>query len=580
MIFVIALYTLLSAVAPFIWVFVPARIIWLSSTGQKNDLLWLLVCAGFLAVLTSFGLAFLKGNFRMRMNNIRYNLIRDLMRISLDMPYQNTLNIKTLENIKLANQSLVSPVMGAGGIILTMQQLFGEILASLGFVWLLSTLSPWMMLILLMVVLGTFALSKKAADREEKAWEESESINMKTEFLFNFVKDPANKKDISLFSLYDLIKSYIQNFIKASQDIEKAVSLKTFTNETAIAGLDLIRDTALFGWLAFLFLQGHIDSSLFFLYSIGSISFVVIAQQCMKDIATIRKEEQRFSTFMNLPHLLGFEEKYEASFNGLDLNNQGLNIEVHHLSFSYPGSEKPALNNLNLNIRSGEKLALVGENGSGKSTLIKLLCRLYRPEKGQILVNGMDIWKIPEEAYRELLSVVFQDAMVFPFSVRENIAMSEQASSALLELALEESELKPIVDSLAKGSETTLLRLLDDEGRDLSGGERQKLFLARALYKKNSRFLILDEPSASLDPLAERALYEHYGKMTEGKTSLFVSHRLASTRFCDHIALLEDGKIQEYGTHDSLIALGGTYANLFEIQAKNYRESMKSKEQS
>ena len=572
MILMMIIYTIISAIYPFIWVIVPAKIITFSTENNFSNILLLLVVTGLLAIIASFALSFLKGNYRMRMNNVRYHLIRDLMKFSLDMPYENTLNTKTLDEIKLANESVLNPQAGAGGIILTMLQIMGELLASLGFIGLFSTLSPFILLFILTLVVGTFLLSEYISKKEYAFWNKNSIEDRRTDMLLNFAREPMNKKDIRAFNLYSLIQTYVNRYIENINTLMKSMLAKRFRVDTAIALLDFLRDGALYAWLIYQFLNNQINASQFYLYTAGIISFVVTAQQCMMDFAKIRKESTQFENFMKISVIAeGASEEIDQRL--VQKYENGVDINIREVSFCYPGSERNVLSHLNLHISPGEKLALVGENGSGKSTLIKLLCRLYRPTSGEILVDQQNIWDIPFEEYRKLLSVIFQDATILPFSIKENITMSVHADEEDLKNAIEDSQLTDTIQRLPKKINTSLLRILDDEGTDLSGGQKQKLYLARALYKTESKILFLDEPTAALDSLAEKALYEQYGKIAYAKTSLFVSHRLASTQFCDHIAFLRNGAIQEYGTHHELIEKQGMYHELFEIQAKNYRDS-------
>lgn len=566
------IYTILSAIYPFIWVIVPAKIISLSTEKDFSNILMLLVVAGLLAILASFTLSFLKGNYRMRMNNVRYHLIRDLMKYSLNMPYENTLNTKTLDEIKLANDSVLNPRAGAGGIILTLLQITGELLASIGFIGLFSTLSPIILLFILPLVIGTFLLGEYISKKEYAFWNNNSTEDRRTDALLNFARDPMNKKDIQVFNLYSLIQIYVNRYIGNINSLMQSMSSKKLRVDTAIAVLDFLRDGALYAWLIYQFLHNQINASQFYLYTSGIISFVVIAQQCMMDFAKIRKESTQFENYMKIS-VKSESTAQEIGHLSIQKIDDGVDIDIREVSFCYPGNDRNILTNFNLHISPGEKLALVGENGSGKSTLIKLLCRLYRPTSGEIFVNHQNIWDIPFEEYRKLLSVIFQDATILPFSIKENITMSVHAEEDDLKKAVEDSQLTDTIERLPKKLETSLLRILDDEGTDLSGGQKQKLYLARALYKTESKILLLDEPTAALDSLAERALYEQYGEIANTKTSLFVSHRLASTQFCDHIAFLRNGSIQEYGTHQELIAKQCLYYELFEIQAKNYRDS-------
>ena len=244
-----------------------------------------------------------------------------------------------------------------------------------------------------------------------------------------------------------------------------------------------------------------------------------------------------------------------------------------NVSFCYPKAEKYALKNLNLTVKAGERLAVVGLNGAGKSTFIKLLLRLYEPTEGRILLNGTDISEYDKEAYYGIFGPVFQDVNLFAFPLAENVSMKspqetdrEKARSCLIDAGFGEK-----LTELSQGVDTEILKVIHDDGVDLSGGEKQKLALARALYK-DAPVVVLDEPTAALDALAEAKLYQDFDKLIGDKTAVYISHRLSSTQFCDHVAMFRDGELIEYGTHESLLSKAGAYAEMFRIQAQYYLE--------
>lgn len=576
---IMMVFTILSGIYPFIWVIIPAKIISLSSTGDVSLMLRYVILGGVLSVLCTMGTSFLRGNYRMRMNNVRYHLIRDLMKHSLTMPYENTLNPEQLTKIELADISVRSPVQGAGGMILSMLNLFGGLFAAVGFLGLMSTLSWIIMMILFLLVLGAFYFNSKAAAHEESTYDKLGDLERKYYHTTNIMMDSSYGKDIRLYSLMDVIKNYCNNLIHQFEIISVSINKKYIQMDTAVAFLNILRDAAVFGYISALLLNNQIDASQFFLYTTGTTSLVVILQESMKQISGIKKESNRFSHFISLMEQEKAmpEDITETDDRKRELSSKAVTIDIVNVSFRYPMNKKNVLDNLNLRIKQGEKMALVGENGSGKTTLIKLLCKFYKPDSGNIYINGIDINQIPESIYWEIIGAVFQDAMVFPFSIRDNITLEENADEDKLNKAIHDSKIEGITNGLPKGMDTVLLRILDDEGLDISGGQRQKLYLARALYKDN-RFLMLDEPTAALDPLAEAELYQQYDSLSQGKTSLYISHRLASTKFCDRVAFLKEGKIAELGTHDELMDLEGEYKSLFDIQAKYYKESEEGKE--
>lgn len=249
-------------------------------------------------------------------------------------------------------------------------------------------------------------------------------------------------------------------------------------------------------------------------------------------------------------------------------------FEFHHVSYRYLKAEKDALTDLNLTISPGEKLAVVGLNGAGKTTMIKLLLRLYDPTEGFISLNGVDIRRFRKDEYYKIFSPVFQNVEVFAATLAENISLlpAEVTDKEKVTRCIEQAGLGNRLAELPKGVDTEILKIVEEDGIDLSGGEKQKLALARALYK-GAPVIVLDEPTAALDALAEKQLYERFDTMVGPRSAVYISHRLASTRFCDRIAMFADGRMVEYGTHDELMAKGGEYARMFDVQAQYYREN-------
>lgn len=271
--------------------------------------------------------------------------------------------------------------------------------------------------------------------------------------------------------------------------------------------------------------------------------------------------------FLDIP-----DEKYKGTIPTEKRDDNEYEFEFRHVWFKYPNSEQYVLKDINLRWRIGEKMALVGRNGCGKSTLVKLLCRLYDPTEGEITLNGIDIRKYKYEEYMDLFSVVFQDSKLFSFSIAENVAASVEYDTDRVTDCVTRAGLGERLNSLENGVGTYLYKNFDEQGVEISGGEAQKIMLARAIYK-GAPFIVLDEPTAALDPISEHDIYTKFNSIVGTRTAIYISHRLSSCRFCDEITVMDSGRIVERGTHDSLIAKGETYAALWAAQAEYYKET-------
>lgn len=290
----------------------------------------------------------------------------------------------------------------------------------------------------------------------------------------------------------------------------------------------------------------------------------------MMNIAKLNARADKIAYYRNL-------YDYPNKFNhgeGCTTPASDIKIEFREVWYKYTGAEDYTIKGLNLTIEPGESIALVGMNGAGKTTLVKLICGLYAPAKGEILVNGKRIDEYNIEEYYTLISAVFQEIDNVAFTIQEFVSSSDPDKPTAKDdaiAALKSAGIWEKISSLPCGIDTHLQKGVYEDAVDLSGGQMQKLLLARAIYK-DGPILILDEPTAALDPIAENNLYLQYRELTKGKTSIYISHRFASTRFCDRIILLQDGVITESGTHDELMALNGQYAYMFGVQSQYYKE--------
>jgi len=378
-------------------------------------------------------------------------------------------------------------------------------------------------------------------------------------------------KDVRIFGMGPWLKDIYASALKLYLDFAVREQREYLKADLIDLVMSIVRNGVAYWYLISMTLREGLPASQFLLYftAIGGFTawvtgilsgFSKLHKQCL-DLSTLRE-------FLELPEQFRF-----ADGKPLPLQADGkYTLELRNVTFRYPGAEKDTLTNVNLTIPAGEKLAIVGLNGAGKTTLVKLLCGLYDPTEGAVLLNGEDIRQFNRNDYYEHFSAVFQQFALLDVTMAENVAQTfENINMDRVKDCIAKAGLTEKIESLPKGYHTILGREVYFDGVELSGGETQRLMLARALYK-NAPIIVLDEPTAALDPLAEQDIYMKYNEMTAGRTALYISHRLASTRFCDRILFVADGGIAEEGTHESLLTAGGRYAELFAVQSKYYQE--------
>lgn len=407
-----------------------------------------------------------------------------------------------------------------------------------------------------------------------------EEADIKNWFFYsrNKARDRFLAKDVRIFGMGEWLEELMDKSLKMLQDFylrrEKVYLLADITD----IALSLLRNGAAYAWLLYLTLQGNLSAAEFLLYFTAAGGFTTWINGIMRSFSELHKQSMEISC---IRELADYEEPF--LFEGgreLKADKKGAyTIELKDVTFRYPGSEREIFSHLNLTLHPGEKLAVVGVNGAGKTTLIKLLCGFYDPDRGEVLLNGVNIKEFNRRDYYRLFAAVFQDFSLLPGSVAENVsAFDKKADMDRVKDCIQKAGLEKKMESLPKGYHTRLGKEVYEDAAELSGGELQRLMMARLLYK-DSPVMILDEPTATLDAIAESDIYQKYQELAKDKSSVFISHRLASTRFCDRIILLEDGRIAEEGTHEELLSRGRAYAELFQIQSKYYRSDLKEAEE-
>lgn len=379
-------------------------------------------------------------------------------------------------------------------------------------------------------------------------------------------------KDIRLYNMRSWFYGTFKKFMDERIRWTITMQLLYYLSGAVGALLTLLRDAGAYAYLIYLVWKGSISVSDFILY-FGIISG--FSNWCIQIIYNFSKITQANYDICDLREYLNIKDTTNRG-KGIPLpakDELPCKIELHQVHYHYHEDKKDIIRNINLTIQPGEKIAVVGANGAGKTTLVKLICGLYSPTSGEIKINGNKIEAYNRDDYFKLFSPVFQDVQFLPISIKKNITLCEEneIDKDKLNRCLMLSGFDQVIEKLPHGLDTILVSDLTDKGIQLSGGEQQKLLLARALYK-NAPIMILDEPTAALDPIAENAMYLKYHELTKDATSIFISHRLASTRFCDRIIFMNQGEIVEIGSHEELLKAGGKYREMFDIQAKYYKE--------
>lgn len=453
-----------------------------------------------------------------------------------------------------------------------------NVLCYLLFGMVLSGISPWLTLLLTLAPVVNWISIKAYQNWHYGQREKDTDMSRKLQYVATAAADFSFGKDIRIYGM----KNWLTDMHQLLLEERKGFLLKTSRYEllSKLAGLlmILLRDGWAYAVLISMTLKKEITVDEFVLYFYAISSFASFIGNIIYEWGNLRNVSLQVC---DIREFMEYPEAKCGTRGVEELLKQPLTICFDRVSFRYDGANEDTLNGVSFTIHPGEKLAMVGLNGAGKTTIVKLLCGLYYPTAGTIRINGIPVTEFQRKEYYRLFSPVFQTVRTAFFSLAETIS-GQTAENTDIELAtecMERAGLGKKLEKLPRGIHTKLDKQINEDATELSGGEAQKLMLARALYK-NAPVLVLDEPTAALDPVAENEIYQEYDKMTEGKNALFISHRLASTKFCDRILYLDQGKILEEGTHEELMQQNGEYRRLYEIQAQWYRKDWKGEEAS
>lgn len=450
-------------------------------------------------------------------------------------------------------------------------KLIENVLSYLLFGSVIAFVSPYLVPILTIAPVVNWLCARAYRNWEYAHREQWTDIDNRLWYVQGETANFAAAKDIRIYGMAGWFRQVYNDLSKSRSGWDKKLIRRSFLSRIADLFVILLRDGAAYALLIRMTLAGDITVDKFLLYFSAISMFASFIGNIMNEWNGIRSTSLAvcdYHKYLDLPEQDGTGEADVTKHI-----KTAPEITFDHVSFRYEGAEEDTLQDISFTVKPGEKIALVGLNGAGKTTLVKLLCGLYLPTRGDIRINGVSFRKFHRRDYYRLFSPVFQDVQTGFFSLAETVSgqIDRDMDFHRAEHCMRLAGLGDKLDSLPKGIHSRLDKQIYTDGIELSGGEVQKLMLARALYK-DAPILVLDEPTAALDPLSENRIYLQYQDMTRSKTSLFISHRLASTQFCDRILYLKEGRIAEDGTHDGLLALGGEYAQLYEMQSCWYQE--------
>lgn len=436
-----------------------------------------------------------------------------------------------------------------------------------------------MMIIFIVISFGIVKISSFFTKRDKIKFSDAMAPTWrKMNYLESTTKNFDFAKDIRLFNMSNAFFNQLSGVNETYKELNRKHHNRMVLWEVSLGSVLIVQKILMYTWLVYNVVTGAYQISDFVLYvglvstfhaSVGYVNWIY------SDMRTNSLMINDYRNFVDWKEDRETADEKDGYITEINLDKFEFRFE--NVSFKYPGHDNYVLKNVNLTIKNGAKLAVVGVNGAGKTTFIKLMMKLYEPSEGRILLNDVDIKEYNREEYFKLFSPVFQNVECFAMPIYQNISFAEEDKTDMNKIneVLEQSGLSEKINSYEKGIHTNLLKIFDKEGIDLSGGEKQRLAMARALYK-DGKVIILDEPTAALDALAEDRMYREFENMIHGKTAVFISHRLGSTRFCDKIAMFEDGTIVEEGTHEELMAKNGKYAYMFGIQSQYYDEKQKN----
>lgn len=552
---------------PIITAYIPKVMIDCITDGVTiNKLVLIIALLSLLITLITWLDPFMQELLKGSSNIIRMRYSMIAFRKNLYMDYIDVESLEGRKRNKQATEFYRSGYSPAASFIDNLGQIFVCIVGVITSMTLLYRINIFMILIILISCTIEFFLLRFLHDKELVINKTRSRATVKFYYFYNLSKDTSASKDIKLYNFEDYFTYTLAKIISNLEKITKQYGPQSFKVSSVRVILNFVRELVAYSYLVYLTYNGKINVSDFIFY-FGIISG--FSNWIVKLVGSISRMEYCCKSCGLYREYLE-EKEINENNDKIDLSSVE-SIEFNNVSFKYPSSNHNTLNNVSFKINKGENIAIIGENGAGKTTIIKLLCGLYNITEGSVLVNNKDISLYSKDSYFDLFSVVFQDYFFMPMSIAENISATQKYDKEKLYSSFEKAGILEKIKSLKDKENTLMIKDVYKEAVEFSGGEKQKLLLAKAIYK-NAPVLILDEPTAALDPIAEGKLYKKYNEITKDKISFFISHRLSSTVFCDRILFISNGRITESGTHEELMALKGAYYRMYQSQSYYYKE--------
>lgn len=571
MILYILFACLLGAFAPLVLSLMPKLIVGVvENPGTDAIRRILLISLGFFALefLVEGVSLYCASQARLVANKTRFELMHEQNKKMAAADFKYISDRSLFKIYGMAFEATAGDMQGVVGMLQHFAQTAPILLSMIFIGAIITVLSPITGALLLLYVISYAYAQRKANTEVTDNMEELSKIGDGIRYFTKTAGDFKAGKEIRLFNLKDMILNTYKSLIDKRKSYDLRAVAKTF-RKSLLSVLILIIAQGIFAYTLILnFKNGSVDTGSFLMYITLMLQFVFTADRAIEDYEYYVVNQSLYVE--NLYDLID-TDKLNSDHGTRDKLSGAVDIEFRNVSFAYPNTDKKVLDNLSFKIAKNETIALVGNNGEGKSTIINLLVRLFRPDEGEILLNGININEFKEEELYKMFACIFQQVNIYPYTLGNNISMHETYDLERAKRAIEDVGLKERIEEEKNAYERNMSHEIAKDALELSGGQEQKLAISRAVYK-DSPILILDEPTANLDALAEHEIYSKLNDLREDRTSIYISHRLSSTKFCDRIILLKGGKIFEEGTHDELMKKKGEYYEMFTIQGKYYTE--------